>query len=479
MSISIKRPEPVKDDSNPFGDDKLSRKGLADSISALISDAEEPLVIALNGGWGTGKTFFLDRWMSLYSQNEDSSKRKPFIVSFNAWQDDDLDDPLLAVVGQLHHYLHSRKSTDPNISEEFEAKVQSFYLSANKILAKATKSFSHILEHFTGINPNEIVKDFSNFQAQRVEAYGEAIQARVDLRIRLGNLAKAMWEESGKPLVLVIDDLDRCRPEFAVALLEKIKHLFNVRYVVFVLGIDLIQFSASLANIYGEKFDSSNYLHRLIDVELSLPPPTYGAFVDMLIEQFGLWNYLRATLGKDKDYAAGVVREFKDAVGSLANAFSLSLREIERLVREIVIIERLHPVKSEVDSTLIAAMICLRMKASNEYRQFVNGIGHPKDILDFILKNGSAFSKTSAFHIALVIYAASKNSPHRMAIEELARSVGNEALRKLKAPTMYAADPKSLASVAERASELSLSYERVIQIDKALQHLEDWQESEW
>ena len=481
MSISIKRPEPVKDDANPFGDDKLSRRDLADSLTALISDSEEPLVIALNGGWGTGKTFFLERWMSLYSQNMGSgnAKLKPFILSFNAWQDDDLDDPLLAVVGQLHHYLHARKSNDPAITEDFKSKAERCYNCANQVLSKTTKHLSHILEHFTGVNPNKIVEDFSNYQARRVETYGEAIQARVDLKKRLGDLARMIWEESGKPLVLIIDDLDRCRPDFAVALLERIKHLFNVRYVVFVLGIDLMQFISALVNIYGEKFDSSNYIHRLIDFELSLPPPTYDTYADMLIQQFGLWDYLRNSFGSDRNYVIGVVREFKEVVGSLGKAYSLSLREMERLVREIVIIERLHPVKSEVDSTLIAVMICLRIRAQDVYTKFINDELAPKDLVDFVLKNEGAFGKTAAFHISLVIYAASRNSKHSQSIGELAQSANNDALRKLKAPNIYATDSQSLSYIAERASSLTVTYERVGQIDKALRHLENWLDPTW
>lgn len=110
---TAKRPELVLDSNNPFSDDKLlDREDFSQELSGLVADAEEPLVVALNGAWGTGKTYFLDRWIQSMRNMKKEGRAHPCVISYNAWQDDDVDDPLLALVGQLHHYLHARCKKD-------------------------------------------------------------------------------------------------------------------------------------------------------------------------------------------------------------------------------------------------------------------------------------------------------------------------------------------------------------------------------
>lgn len=62
--MELKRQDPIIDSTNPFSDDCLNRKGLASALTNLVKEAQCPLVVALNGGWGTGKTFFLQRWIA-------------------------------------------------------------------------------------------------------------------------------------------------------------------------------------------------------------------------------------------------------------------------------------------------------------------------------------------------------------------------------------------------------------------------------
>lgn len=233
-NIQLKRPESVLDPDDPFSDDKLERRDLAKALTGLVGDAVEPLVVAMNGGWGTGKTFFLKRWVRSVEKLKKENGAAPSVIYFDAWQDDDLDDPLLALAGQIHRKLHVRSGGCPaNVKEDFESKANRFYESANKVLTKAVVHLSHVVEHFSGADPAEIIKDFSNLLARQVERYSGAVEARADLRNRLVELSNAIWTNTGMPLIVVIDDLDRCRPAFAIALLERVKHLFDVQHVVF------------------------------------------------------------------------------------------------------------------------------------------------------------------------------------------------------------------------------------------------------
>ena len=73
--------------------------------------------------------------------------------------------------------------------------------------------------------------------------------------------------------MFIIDELDRCRPTFAIELLERVKHIFDVPNIVFVFGINRAELVKSLESIYGE-IDAGTYLRRFFDMEFVLPEPT-------------------------------------------------------------------------------------------------------------------------------------------------------------------------------------------------------------
>lgn len=470
-SIQLKRQEEVLDPSKPFADDVLERTQFAQALKDLVVDAKEPLVIALNGSWGTGKTFFLDRWVECLRANSAEGKDLPYAISYNAWQDDDLDDPLLALVGQLHHYLHSKsRDKDSHIRESIKNKANAAYEAGKEAAGRLSKHVGGFVEHVTGINPDALVRDFANYQARRVEDYSSAIKARVDLKTRIGDLAKAVWDATGRPLVVVIDDLDRCRPTFAVSLMERIKHLFNVPYMVFVLGIDLRQFEHSLKNMYGADFDADNYLHRLIDLELMLPRPSYDKFVSMLMDQYHILEYHEKILGNDAPDNSAVVVEVKSVVVYLAERYQMSLRVVERIVRDFVLIERIHLIKAAVDTTLVVLMVALRVCDPKLYHELVNASQHPNKILDGIFKpSRDVWTKASAVerHIAIVVYSGYKNTSYVQSFYEIDQNI------------KFKNDKAAASNIAEQVSVLYLSHSDIENVAHALHCLKDWTEKEW
>lgn len=476
----LKRSDLILDPNNPFGDDATkSREELANALSGLIEDTEEPLVVALNGGWGTGKTYFLGRWAASLEKRAKSGKQKPYVINFSAWQDDDLEDPLLAVVGQIHHFLHA-KQVEGFLTPDIKTRLNEFCKAANTILSKCSCIASKFIEHHTGINPAETVEAFGNYQAQRVETYSDSIHARADMKNRLINLAEYVWGETEYPLVIIIDDLDRCRPTFAIALLERIKHLFDVRHVTFVLGIDQEQFIKALHNIYGSQFDAANYLHRLIDIEFKLPHISPNDFIDLLLMQYSIKQYLAEN--EASDTYVGVLDEFRSVLLYLAKRFTLSFREIERLVREIVLIERIHPTFSQVESTLIAILVCLRNHDRKLFDSFVNDTVSPKEVIDRMLRqpnDSRKFGNVPEVHIATVIFASSKNSVFNSAITDLSASISDVSKRRSSVPNIYMNNTRAMGTIAEQASSIGITHESVVNIVNALQHFKNWVNPVW
>ena len=82
-----------------------------------------------------------------------------------------------------------------------------------------------------------------------------------------------------KPIIFIIDELDRCRPSYAVELLEQVKHFFSVSGIVFVLSIDKVQLGHAVRGVYGnDRINADEYLRRFIDIEYSIPVPDKNYF---------------------------------------------------------------------------------------------------------------------------------------------------------------------------------------------------------
>ena len=126
----------VMDQSNPWQDDVLERTKFASFLTNLVAHEVEPFVVMLNGSWGCGKTFFLQRWQQ--ELVNDGWKA----LYFNAWQDDFIEDPLVALIGQLYKCL----SEAPEFAISKDT-VKEMGLATKNILEDVTK-------HITGSDIN-------------------------------------------------------------------------------------------------------------------------------------------------------------------------------------------------------------------------------------------------------------------------------------------------------------------------------------
>ena len=111
----------------------------------------------------------------------------------------------------------------------------------------------------------------------------------------LQEMADDLSGQTGRPLIVMIDELDRCRPSYAVELLEVAKHLFSVNNIVFVLAVNRAELIHSIRAVYGGGFDGDGYLRRFFDVDIRLPEPKRVAFIDMLLDTIRFRDYFRRT----------------------------------------------------------------------------------------------------------------------------------------------------------------------------------------
>ena len=297
---------------DPFENDKLDRKKSAKVLTRAVSAFQDGAVIALNGAWGTGKTTFVKMW----AQHLDSNGFP--VIYYNAWEDDISDEPLISLLRNLNGI--SKNQDGGKLEEVFKAggRIKAAFGKAGEIIAGAAEGgLDAIQEQFT-----ESLKEKDEI-TQTMKKFKKALEEYV-----------AFVCDQGKPLVYFIDELDRCNPSFAVKVLERIKHLFDVPNVVFVLSIDKQQLAYSINGFYGsEKIDSMEYLRRFIDIDYNLQEPDPEKYCDYLYNYYGYADFIESD--SRKQVVGGRVFDDKEGFLSMAKLIvkykHLNLRQTERI----------------------------------------------------------------------------------------------------------------------------------------------------
>lgn len=377
------------DPANIWGDDALAREKVAVALTNLVKPETGPLVLTLNGGWGTGKTFFLRRWQAQLEHKESLKA-----IYFNAWEDDYCVDPLVAIIGQLCDEFNDKK---------YEAEINVVVQAAKKVSTKlALKGLGALSCGLFNLSPDEInsgrdildtiLRELADVNSQSHQStrgrlfdeYNESRTSRNELRNALTALTKKIREESKAPLIFIIDELDRCRPTFAIELLERIKHLFGISNLVFVLGIDREQLGSSIKSVYGD-IEVDAYLRRFFDMEFSLRPVNSGAFCEGMLKKYGMDTYAQVLDGKSKGNSYQNAHQTVESVlPFLCRKLALSLRDVESLVRSYVFVMRSEKNSQNNWPVLLSILLVLRLKNSGLYARFTQGKAGAGEVLDYI-----------------------------------------------------------------------------------------------
>lgn len=341
--MGIVRNEIEITDSDPFANDKLGRKETAEKLTGLLKGADGPLVISVNGRWGTGKTTFIRMWDQML-RHEDIAKS----LTFNAWENDFFADPSVAFIDEITTSLSEDDRFDRSIKQEIA-----------QLKETASALIPILLDFAVGSRTAGAVENL-------LEEYEKEKTRIVDFKDDLATVATEVVNESGAPLFLFVDELDRCRPDFAVKLLEQIKHLFDVPGIVFVLSVDLEQLKGSIKSLYGEEMDANGYLRRFIDLRYQLPRPEGGNYV----------NYLFSKNGTD-DCLFGSGNQELEMARCCSDHYNLSLRGKEHYMLRVDLAFRqldsgpgLPPSYFRVVTPFLVA---LRMKEYELYQSLLRG----------------------------------------------------------------------------------------------------------
>lgn len=262
---------------NSFSQDLFNRKCIAENLTKIIESKDKPMVISLDSDWGTGKTTFVTMWKDLLD-NDSNYNSKFNTLYFNAWEHDYIKDPLLAIFSEIEIQI---KEDDPLLKQQFD-KVKSKFSPYLKL--GATTIFKMLTRGALDLDKIDLGETNEDELISLAEKLGDlAIQevsASKNIRSELKKEMSKYQESSCKKIIFFIDELDRCRPSFAIELLEVIKHLFDINNFIFIISLDKEQLSHSVSTIYGQNMDTVGYLRRFFDLDYKLPKVDIKKYID-------------------------------------------------------------------------------------------------------------------------------------------------------------------------------------------------------
>ena len=363
-ALKLKHPEPDISPEQPWQDDELDRKRLAERLTKLIRNEQEPFIISIDGQWGSGKTFLLKRWQ------RDLERDGFRAIYYNAWEDDFCDDPLLAIIGQLsEHFKESKFKKLARKAGQFAVQV-----IKQSVIAEASR--------LSGFNLGAVLSRLAG--RDLLQAYLDQRESKDRLKEQLTQLSAAVAKETQRPLVFIIDELDRCRPTFAIELLERVKHIFDVPGLVFVFGVNRAEICKSLQSVYGE-IDAGVYLRRFFDMEFGLPGVELQAFCTHIMNRFGLHEYFSGPSTKTgAKTSAADHRKLLETLPLLCAVLDLSLRDIAYSVSMLVLAIRNLEKGQYVFLWPLSLLIPLKLDNPTLYRRFIYGDCYASDVIDYI-----------------------------------------------------------------------------------------------
>ena len=393
MGIRVQPTDVLIPESDPFRNDLLHRREPVQILANLLRSIEGPCVLAVDAAWGTGKTTFL-HMLSQYLRNDGFR-----VIDFNAWETDFTDDPFLALSQELNDGLHGHTSNSirgklDNVKNATKDVIRRALPGAIRLATAGILDVSPLTEKEAG-------QVLASYAQARLDHYVDARQSLQTFRTSLEQLAKDLAAANNNlPLVIVIDELDRCRPSYAVELLETAKHLFTANHVTFVLAVNRRQLAHSVRAVYGAEFDSPGYLRRFFDIDFPLPEVRRSGFIVATLAATGIENFFRERSEHD---GYDTVRDW--LVGFF-EAFRVNFRSIAQAIHHLGLV--FASLRHDRRSLTVAATFALILRTVDHemYRGFTSGELGDRDVKSCLLDRESASIREIACYVEGVIIAA-------------------------------------------------------------------------
>lgn len=327
----------------PFEECFVERKKFAKNVlfEIIKTNENKPLTLSLNAPWGFGKTYFLNEFEK-YLQEKDYKT-----INFNAWESDFFNNAFLA--------LYTELIADSEFERSSKEAVNNILKSAIFGAAKISTTLLPIGKEIVAEGIDAIKKLIDSDQIQ----YNEYTKLKNDIN-NFKKILKDYCSKQDKPVIFIIDELDRCKPLYALEILEIVKHFLNTENIIFVFAIDRDQISKTIKKVYGNEIDSVGYLRRFFDIELVLPEIEYYKFLKKQ-------PFNSCIIDRDS-------YEIFDVISSIHDDLSFSLRDVEKFVLTYNLYYQIKSTKTKIEKEeyTFIFLLSLYMKRKDLFEDFIN-----------------------------------------------------------------------------------------------------------
>ncbi len=361
-----------------FKDDKLGRDKYADFLIELARNAkseEGSYTIAVNAPYGSGKTTLLKMMCSeIKSKYSTTNIPKPLtVVYYNAWKYDYFKEPLMPLASSLFEQddLADRESYNN-------------MMKAAKFIASLSNG---VINHFTRIDiqdASQKAKSTSDNEKEFLQ-YSKAIDELCDA------LSEAVDEYGNdSKMLVIIDELDRCRPDFAIQTLEVSKHLLTNENIVFMYAVDMGQLQKVVEKAYGEGMDSAGYLLRFFDYITTIPKADKSKYIKAIVENI-----------EGERYVDAVSEEMNLCCGY----YDMTLRDVDRVLSAYNIMYNyfLSEYKNINAHQLYLHLLCLKYKKSSWFEGIFGLNKRNGEKVEYFFDRNNRNKGTTAYRINMIL----------------------------------------------------------------------------
>lgn len=251
-------------------EDILSRQEYVNKLIEIVgcvSKKKNGCCFSIDGQWGIGKTYVLDMFCEQINQiqSEETNTEKYFVFNYNCWKYDYYEEPSIAIVSAMLDRIQEEETLFGENTDDF---LKSSWAKVKEKVGEIAGEFS---KNKIGINLVELVKDINDAAEEEKShkyEFDKMFLFKQTLNVTREKIAEIAKE---RPVIFIVDELDRCLPSYAIKVLERLHHLFEgIENVTIIISIDKIQLEHSIQQIYGPRVDVNKYLKKFISFSVLL-----------------------------------------------------------------------------------------------------------------------------------------------------------------------------------------------------------------
>ncbi len=296
---------------DPFCDCFESMKTFGEALKNDILTKQTPHTLLLDADYGMGKTFFSTRFAQYLI------KEKIDTVYFSAWENDYMSEPFISFSKEIVSYIHKKYKT-----KKWLSKVANLFEKIEKVISSTSIRFCRVQ-----VSSADLIKAFKQ-ETDSIKEFKKELTDFID------KLEK-------KKLVIIVDELDRCRPDYAMKTLECIKHFFDIEGLFVIIPTNKQALHDSTTALFGITQETEHkecYFQKFFNDERKLKKPTEDDY-QFILKEYINQTELRIAIDSSLLSTDGKYNSLDVLINSMAKyskSAGLTFRMTKDLTKELV-----------------------------------------------------------------------------------------------------------------------------------------------